>query len=188
MLIFPCLAEGQSIGTESQIKASDTVSLGFERVLNTFIWNGNVGIAVADSNNSLILHQTLRSKLIRSDPVANQGEYDGYVGYRGRIAEGWDMLARTTSLVVSDNQSIDLARLAQHQGLLGIGYKSDLWMVGVLGGYEVEVSACHLAAKRNGNGLQGCRHDKALHSSPKRLMIAGLRPGWPVCLSSLRSP
>ena len=130
--------EGQPLRTTPKQMTSDTVTLGFERVLNTFMWNGGLGVGVADSDNSLNLHQTLRSKLIRSNPVASQGEYDGYIGYRRKITNDWDIVATTSSLVVSDNQSIDLGRLAQHKGLLGLGYGSGSWNFGVLGGYEVD--------------------------------------------------
>ena len=136
--IVPSLLEGQSFALSSQRVLADTVSLGFERVLNTFMWNGILGFCFADSNNAVDVHQTLQSKLIRTVPVATQGQYDGYVRYRGRVEGNWAMLARTASLVVSDNQSIDLSRLAQHQGLLGVGYKSDFWNMDALGGYEVD--------------------------------------------------
>lgn len=122
-----------SVGTPS-----DTVSLGFERVWNTFMWNGVVGAAYADSQYALIVHQALHSKLIRTSPLASQGQYDGYIQYRRKLEGNWDLLARTASLVVSDNQSIDLSRLAQHQALLGLEYGSGPWWVGGLGGYEVD--------------------------------------------------
>lgn len=137
-LSLPSRNIAQPLRAESAKFASDTVSLGFERILNTFMWNGVLGLAVGDSNNTLNLHQALRSKLIRTDPVARQGEYDGYIGYRGRIDRNWDVVARTSSLVVSDNQSIDLSRLAQHQGFLGMGYKSESWKMDMLGGYEID--------------------------------------------------
>jgi hypothetical protein len=136
---------------------ADTITMGFERVLNTFIWNGGLGLAYADTNNSLFLHQTLRSKLIRSNPVARQGEYDGYVMYRRRLNEDWDIVARTSSLVVSDNQSIDLGQLAQHQGFFGLGYQPGSWKLGILGGYEVD-------AQTNEHD-QGPAFDASLESS-----------------------
>ncbi|HEY6952191.1 MAG TPA: hypothetical protein VI758_07265 [Bacteroidota bacterium] len=117
---------------------ADTVAMGFERVLNTFIWKGMVGFAVVDSNTSLKVHQGLSSKLIRTNPVATQGQYDGFIGLQSTIANDWKFRARTSSLVVSDNQSIDLGKLAQHQGFMGVGYASAPWDIGILGGYEID--------------------------------------------------
>ena len=116
----------------------DTLSLGFERVWNTFVWNGVLGATVADDDDSLVFHQALKSKLIRTNPVASQGEYDGDIRYRRKFGEDWELLARTASLVVSDNQSIDLSRLAQHQALIGLGYGLGSWKFNGLGGYEID--------------------------------------------------
>ncbi len=129
---------GQPLRTAAAAQTADTVSAGFERLWNTFVWRGNLGLAFADSNNNLALHQALRSKLVRTSPVANQGEYDGDIQYRRKMGGDWTMLIRTSSLVVSDNQSIDLSRLAQHSGYLGLEYGIGSWNLAALGGYEVD--------------------------------------------------
>jgi hypothetical protein len=173
---------GQPFRTESQVKVSDTVSLGFERVLNTFIWNGDLGVGIAYSINTLNLHQTLRSKLIRSDPIATQGEYDGYIGYQRVMGGGWDVLARTSSLVVSDNQSIDLARLAQHQGFLGMGYSSNVWKLGLLGGYEVDAQE---SANDQGPAIDAWIGSSALHFQE---IDAIVQADWTKSFLGKRSP
>ncbi len=174
--------EGQPYRTIPHVAPADTISLGFERVLNTFFWNGLLGVAVGDSSSSLILHQTLHSRLIRSDPVATQGEYDGYIGYQRAIAQDWDLLARTTSLVVSDNQSIDLGRLAQHQGLVGLGYRPELWRVGFLGGYEVDA--------QEGEHDQGAAFEASLANSSLQLqeLNATFQSDWTKSFLGRRTP
>ncbi len=127
----------QAIDTSGAQSISEPISLGFERVLNTFVWNGNLGFTVGDTSTSLVVRQGLRSKLIRSVPVSTQGEYNGFLGLRSGLGGGWVFLGRTSSLVVSDNRSIDLGRLAQHQGLLGAGFSAGDWNLSALGGYEL---------------------------------------------------
>lgn len=138
LLFLQFQLEGQPVRSVGPPVPADTISMGFERVLNTFIWNGRIGLAVIDSNMSLVVHQGLSSKLIRSNPVATQGQYDGFIGFQSGIADNWNLRAKTSSLVVSDNQSIDLGKLAQHQGFLGLGYVLAPWDLGILGGYEID--------------------------------------------------
>lgn len=148
----------------------DTVSVGFERVLNTFVLSGDLGLVVADSEASLAVRQSVQSRLIRSDPVSSQGEYDGFVGYRKRVSGGWNILAKASSLVVSDNRSIDLDRLAQHQGFIGMGFTSNQWDLGLLGGYELNAQENErdrgpaLNASAVGTGLRFQEIQATIHS------------------------
>jgi hypothetical protein len=139
LVVFTCaaIANGQTAGSRETLPLPDTLSTGFERVLNTFIWKGDLKVTEDNSNIGLSIRQNLRSRLIRTQPAARQGEYDGSVGFRSTLAEKWNLLVRTTSLVVSDNQSIDLGKLAQHQGLVGVGYNPDRLSLELLGGYEL---------------------------------------------------
>ena len=173
--------EGQFV-TSPQSVPMDTVSFGFERVLNTFIWNGGLGVTVADSNNTLNLHQVLRSKLIRSDPVSTQGEYDGYLGYRRSLSDDLGLLVKTTSLVVSDNQSVDLGRLAQHQGFIGLGYQPSPWKIQVLGGYEVDA--------QEGEVDQGPAFDASVANSALHLqeIEATFQSDWTKSFLGRRTP
>ncbi len=142
LLLTACACCQQVMAQPFQVgpgpQTADTVSLGFERLWNTFVWRGNLGLVFADSDNLLILHQVLRSKLVRTSPVATQGEYDGDIRYQRRIATDLSLLVRTSSLVVSDNQSVDLSRLAQHSGLMGLEYGVGSWNLAALGGFEVD--------------------------------------------------
>ena len=175
-------AQGQSVLLAGTPRGPDTVALGFERVLNTFTWNGNLGLAVGDSNTSLIVGQILHSRLIRSDPVAIQGEYDGYVGFRSGITGGWDFLAKTSSLVVSDNQSIDLSKLAQHRGLIGLGYNFSPWNFAALGGYEID--------NQESEQDQGPALDASIVGSGLQFqqIKAGIRTDWTKSFLGKRSP
>jgi hypothetical protein len=181
-LAFQGQAVSQLIHQEKKNVLPDTVRMGFERVLNTFVWNGYIGLALEDSNSSLTLSQGLRSKLIRANPTSVQGEYDGFAGFRSGIGSGWNVLARTSSLVVSDNQSIDLGRLAQHQGLVGLGYASSPWNIGMLGGYEFD------AQEREND--QGPVFDAYLEGSGLRLeeIRATILSEWTKSYLGKRSP
>lgn len=182
LLVMPCRGVGQPFADHSSGTLPDTLSLGFERNLNTFVWNGLVGAVIADSNRSLTIHQSFQSKLIRTAPVATQGEYDGSLGYRERIVGGVSVVAKTASLVVSDNQSIDLSQLAQHQGYLGLGLRTGLWNIEALGGYEVD-------AQLNAHD-EGPAFDVSLESGELHLqqIAAALKSDWTKSYLGRRSP
>ena len=135
--VFPVLMHAQFIQARNERIAMDTLSAGFDRVLNTFVWKGQLGVSVVDDRTSLVIRQNLRSRFIRTDPVSSQGEYSGLVDIRSRLLGNWSLVSKAVSLVVSDNRSIDLGRMAQHQGLLGLEFSPQHWRLSASGGYEL---------------------------------------------------
>jgi len=135
--VFPVLMHAQFIQARNERIAMDTLSAGFDRVLNTFVWKGQLGVSVVDDRTNLVIRQNLRSRFIRTDPVSSQGEYSGLVDIRSRLLGNWSLVSKAVSLVVSDNRSIDLGRMAQHQGLLGLEFSPQHWRLSASGGYEL---------------------------------------------------
>lgn len=135
--MFPVVMHAQSLQARDAKIATDTLATGFERVLNTFVWKGQLGARYLDNRTSLVVRQNLRSRLIRTDPVSSQGEYSGLVDIRSKLLGDWSLLSKAVSLVVSDNRSIDLGRMAQHQGLLGLEFSPRHWRFSTSGGYEL---------------------------------------------------
>ncbi|MBI5464893.1 MAG: hypothetical protein HY966_08085 [Ignavibacteriales bacterium] len=97
------------------------VRLGFDRTLNTFHWDGAFLFGVQSDLVKLSTKQTLRSRVIRSDIRSLQDEYVGKTQIAYGWKENWEIRSLAISSVLSDNRSIDLSRLSQHQFLAGLG-------------------------------------------------------------------
>ena len=114
-------------------------SLGFERVLNTFIWNGTMFYDRQFDGIEMTFRQFLRSRLIRTDQRSVQDEYGDTLTIGVPLSERWQGRVQQASAVVSDNRAIDLTKLAQHQVLAGIRVNpSPRVTFGLLGGYEID--------------------------------------------------
>lgn len=114
-------------------------SLGFERVLNTFIWNGTMFYDRQFNGIELTFRQFLRSRLIRTDQRSVQDEYGDTLAIGVPVSERWQFRLQQASAVVSDNRAIDLTKLAQHQVLAGIRMNpAPRVTFGILGGYEID--------------------------------------------------
>ena len=112
-------------------------SVGFERVLNTFLWNGRVRYEGTWGRTTVRTDQSLRSRLIRADQEAIQDEYNATTALSSVFAHGWRLRAKLVSNVLSDNRLIDLGQLAQHQALAGLEYgPTSALSVAALGGFE----------------------------------------------------
>ncbi len=114
-------------------------SLGFERVLNTFVWNGTMFFDRQFDGIEIAFRQFLRSRLIRTDQRSVQDEYGDSLSMGVPLSERWHVRLQQASAVVSDNRAIDLTKLAQHQVLAGIRVNpSPRVIFGLLGGYEID--------------------------------------------------
>jgi hypothetical protein len=112
-------------------------SLSFERILNTFLWHGKLMYAGALGGLEVQTQHHLRSRLIRAEQKSVQDEYLGLVNLRTKLDQRWSLQSRLSSSVVSDTRAIDLAKLAQHFGLVGTEYTHGPGMAArLLGGYE----------------------------------------------------
>jgi len=119
----PTNATAQEALRPSFIRMEDSLrvsSLGFDRVLNTFTWNGTLFLDRDFNGIEIKLRQMLRSRLIRTDPRSIQDEYGDSLKITAPIAGPWKGFAQQVSSLVSDNRAIDLTKLAQHQFLMGV--------------------------------------------------------------------
>jgi hypothetical protein len=116
----------------------DLSSIGFERVLNTYVWTGDFKKEIYGQLWNVDLHQSIRSRLIKTDQTAIQDEYQGIIVLRTRLLEEWNVQIKDSSNVLADNRAIDLGRMAQHQVLAGVEYLPTGTIAGkAMGGYEL---------------------------------------------------
>ena len=114
-------------------------SVDFGRVLNTFTWNGNIFFDREFNGVDVMFRQLLRSRLIRTDPLSTQDEYDDSLVVGTEVMEGWKARLQQVSSIVSDNRAIDLTKLGQHQVLLGVKVNASPGVsFGALAGYEID--------------------------------------------------
>lgn len=114
-------------------------SLGFDRVLNTFTWNGSLFFDREFDGIEFKLRQMLRSRLIRTDPLSIQDEYDDSLKIAAPISGPWKAFVQQVSSLVSDNRAIDLTKLAQHQFLAGVQVSPQpRVMLQGMAGYEID--------------------------------------------------
>ncbi|MFH0991032.1 MAG: hypothetical protein V1799_13560 [bacterium] len=114
-------------------------TLSFERLLNTFLWDGGLYVAEEMGGLQMNLQQHLRSRLIRAEQRAIQDEYQTTLNLRSPFRDQWNVVARLSSSALSDNQAVDLNKLAQHSALLGFEVTPARWLsISGLGGYEVD--------------------------------------------------
>jgi hypothetical protein len=115
-------------------------SLGFDRVLNTFTWNGSLFLDREFNGVEFKLRQLLRSRLIRTDPLSIQDEYGDSLKIAAPIAGPWKGFAQQVSSLVSDNRAIDLTKLAQHQFMVGVQVSPHpRLMLQGMAGYEMDI-------------------------------------------------
>ncbi len=113
-------------------------SLGFDRILNTYLWTGNFRKEIYGKLWSVDINQRIRSRLIKTDQTAIQDEYEGIIAVRAWLLEKWNLEIKDSSNVLADNRAIDLSRMADHQVLAGFEYNPDGNIVGeAMGGYEL---------------------------------------------------
>ena len=126
----------------SLIRMEDSLrvsSLGFDRILNTFTWNGSLFLDREFNGIEFKLRQTLRSRLIRTDPLSIQDEYDDSLQIATPITDRWKFFAQQVSSIVADNRAIDLTKLAQHQFMVGVRVSPyPRLSLGAMAGYEID--------------------------------------------------
>jgi hypothetical protein len=143
MLVYwPSAANAQEALRPSMVRPPDSLrasSLGFDRNLNTFTWNGSIFYDREFNGVEVMLSQLLRSRVIETDPRSIQYEYDDNLVVGGKIADKWNAQFQQVSSVISDNRAIDLTKLGQHQFLVGARVTpSERISLGAFAGYEVD--------------------------------------------------
>jgi hypothetical protein len=166
--------------------AADSVdysSIGFDRVLNTFVWSGDFKKEIYGQYWNIDLHQRIRSRLIKTNQTAIQDEYQGIVAMRARLIEDWNVQIKDSSNVLADNRAIDLGRMAQHQILAGVEYLPNGHVAGeALGGYELNSQE-----EENDHGFA---YELGFHARHIELeeFIASLQSSWNQSFLGRRSP
>ncbi|MCI0708047.1 MAG: hypothetical protein L0Y80_11255 [Ignavibacteriae bacterium] len=140
LLVCASTAVAQEAIRPPRVETQDSLrytTLGFERVLNTFLWNGGLTYAGTLGGLRFNTQQGVRSRLIRAEQQSIQDEYLARVFAEGDVGDRWKMQAHLYSNALADNRLLDLGKLAQHQGLAGLEYQwGDGISTGALGGYE----------------------------------------------------
>ncbi len=140
--LFPyTVSWSQELLSQRTTRGTDSlkvVSVSFDRLLNTFLWNGQLRDSIQNNDGGFRIDQTLHSRLIRTDQSSTQDEYEGRtVGFLN-IADRWKIWTTVSSSVLTDSRSAELGSLAQHQLLGGLAYLPDERTRGVLlGGFEL---------------------------------------------------
>ena len=114
-------------------------ALSFDRVLNTYTWNGSIFLDREYNGVEIKFRQLLRSRLIRTDQQSDQNEYSDSLVIGMEAAKNWKLRAQQVSSIISDNRAIDLTQLGQHQFLVGVRVTpSSRVAFGALAGYEID--------------------------------------------------
>lgn len=142
VVLVPAEVAAQEALRPSLIRMEDSLrvsSLGFDRTLNTFTWNGSLFLDREFNGIEFKLRQTLHSRLIRTDPLSIQDEYDDSLQIATPIIDRWKFLAQQVSSIVADNRAIDLTKLAQHQFMVGVRVSPyPRLSLGAMAGYEID--------------------------------------------------
>ncbi|MGB2867888.1 MAG: hypothetical protein WBD36_05515 [Bacteroidota bacterium] len=113
-------------------------TVSFDRLLNTFLWEGLLHYAYNDEAFRLNLGQNVRSRLIRTEQSSVQDEYAGTVDLGLKANDAWWFRMHELSTVLSDSRALDLEKLAQHQLLIGGAYQpTNKFVAEAFGGYEL---------------------------------------------------
>jgi hypothetical protein len=185
-LVFQHAAMGQELlrpFTASEADSLKLSSLGFDHILNTYVWSGDFKKEFTGQHWDLDLHQKIRSRLIKTNQKAIQDEYQGLIALRARLFDNWNVQIKNSSNVLADNRAIDLGRMAQHQVLAGFEYVPTGTISGeALGGYELNTQE-----EENDQGFAYALGLNARHVSLEEF-TASLRSSWSQSLLGRRSP
>jgi hypothetical protein len=143
---FECLffckpLEAQDVIRSSSLPTLDSLrlsSLSFTRMLNTYVWSGDFQKEFHVQIWSAEIQQHVRSRLVKSNQIAIQDEYQGFISLNARLSDEWNLQLKNVSNVLANNRVIDLGRMAQHKFLAGFEYLPMESVRGsAAGGYEL---------------------------------------------------
>lgn len=140
LLLAVCVAaEAQPWGSASgSVVALDTLPgahLRFERMLNTFSWNGGVVVDVDEGPWKIRADQRLAARLIRAGRSLRQEEWRGRIDIDRSFSEDWGGVVQQRSSSVAGPSGADLGDVSQHQLLGGVrlGAPTRSRLVGLVG-------------------------------------------------------
>lgn len=142
LFLLSCIhAFGQDFPLRPYESVSDTQrrsTLQFDRTLNTFLWLGKLDIVRNMGSTQVELRQEAHSRLVRSDIKSIKDELNTHLDIRSNLQNDLKLRILGRSVLLSDTRAIDLSRLYQHTGLVGLQYplKSQLDF-SLMGGYEL---------------------------------------------------
>jgi hypothetical protein len=140
-LIFCKTLEAQDVIHPSLLQSVDSLqlsSLGFTRMLNTYVWSGDFQKEFHVRIWSAEIQQQVRSRLVKSNQSAIQDEYQGSISLNAQLSNEWILQLKNASNVLANNRVIDLGRMAQHRFLAGFEYLPVQSVIGkAAAGYEL---------------------------------------------------
>lgn len=133
LLVNPVAAQ-EEYGRITQGARSDTLtapnqtSIGFERNLNTYLWNAGANYQRSSGAWNVRLRQLFRSSLIRTDQkfIKDEENFSFLIGRK--LSDRFGIQLDGASLIFSDNRAIGVNRASSHLALVGLTY--DLGRVG----------------------------------------------------------
>ncbi|MBM4167623.1 MAG: hypothetical protein FJ215_00455 [Ignavibacteria bacterium] len=111
--------------------------LQFDRTLNTFLWLGKLYLDRNFGSTSIRLSQESRSRIVKTDPTSIKDDLTLSVNVVSDLKAGWSLHGAGRSLILSDNRTVELSSLSQHQIYAGPEYRPGPRLrASFLGGYE----------------------------------------------------
>jgi len=121
----------------SPLEHDRVTTLHFDRTLNTFLWWGRLNFDRDFGSTQLRLSQESRSRIVKTDPKSIKDDLTLALDLSSDLSPVWSMRSVGRSLLISDNRTVELSNLYQHQLLGGLEYRfSPLLRASLLGGYE----------------------------------------------------
>ncbi len=109
----------QMTGTDSVGWASPRFTMGYERNVNTHLWNIGGRWSHRSSSWDIVANEQYRSSLIRTDRSYIKDEQSFLVRGERHLTETWSAEATFKSYVFADDRALGLNSLAEHTVLAG---------------------------------------------------------------------
>ena len=117
--LVPSSAAGQVSVADSVSWSSPRITLGYERNVNTHLWNISGRWNYRSSTWNVVADEQYRSSLIRTDRSYIKDEQSFLVRGERHLSETWSVEARFRSYVFADDRALGLNSLAEHTVLAG---------------------------------------------------------------------
>ncbi|NOY06252.1 MAG: hypothetical protein GXO82_06425 [Chlorobi bacterium] len=137
--LVPSSANGQAAGADSVSWASPRFTMGYERNVNTHLWNISGRWNHRSSSWDVVADEQYRRSLIRTDRSYIKDEQSLIVRGERHLTETWGVEARFKSYVFADDRALGLNSLAEHALLAGPVWRpSPYLMLRGQGGYSFD--------------------------------------------------
>ena len=131
------VASAQIVQRQVNLDSLQVVTFHFDRILNTFLWNGTLRAGFANDDWNVSLVQIGNSRLFRSTTNSLQDDYIGGITVERSISEWLSMTVRDTSQMLSTNQQLEFGSMSSHRLLGGVKLlPSNQWQMNLETGYE----------------------------------------------------